>query len=171
MNKVELEIWKDIPGYEGLYQVSDMGRIKSLNYMGQQGNEAILHQRVEARFGYCDVRLSKNDHRKRLNVHRLVMLAFVGESELTVNHKNKVRTDNRLENLEYMTIRDNVTYSLGTKIKVIYADGKTKEFPSAVHCAEELRCSPQAIQLIIKFLADGSRIMKNNSVAAIEACA
>lgn len=161
------EIWKDIPEYEGMYQVSNLGRIKSLNYMGQKGNESILLQRINED-GYCDVRLSKNDHRKRKLVHRLVLKSFVGFSDLTVNHINEIRSDNRLENLEYMTTRENVTYSQGTKVKVEYNNGNIEYFNSAVLCAEKMNCSQQAILYIIKYMCDGRIVMKNNDVKKIE---
>ena len=107
-----LEIWKDIPNYEGLYQVSNLGNIKSLNYL-RTGKEVVLRPRLNGN-GYYRAVLSNQGKVKNKYVHRLVMLAFVGESELTVNHKNGVKTDNRLENLEYCTRSENMQHAFNT---------------------------------------------------------
>lgn len=70
--------------------------------------------------GYYIVSLYKNGKPKMYGVHRLVMLSFVGWSNLTVNHKNEIKIDNRIENLEYMSNKDNVRYSQAHKIKAIH---------------------------------------------------
>lgn len=163
------EIWKDIPDYEGLYQVSNMGRVKSLNYMGNKGREEILHQRINGD-GYCDVRLSKNDHRKRKLVHRLVLKAFLYDSDMTVNHINEIRTDNRLENLEYMTSRDNVSYSQAIPIEITFLDGTKKKYKSANHASEEIKATANGIALIAKNISDGRTIFKINGIKSIEYC-
>lgn len=104
------EKWKAIPGYAGAYEVSDMGRVRS--YLGRgvvrprPGHPPrIMPQRLNSN-GYMRVYLKD----QKCLVHRLVMCSFVGHSDLEVNHKNADRTDNRLANLEYMTLRDNRRY-------------------------------------------------------------
>jgi hypothetical protein len=120
-NLKDMETWKDIPGFEGIYQVSDLGRVKSLERKLTAGPgvrilpESILKPMVD-RYGYLCVNLYKNRKYKTKKIHRLVMLSFVGESHLEVNHKNKITSDNSLVNLEYMTTKENTTYSLGIKI-------------------------------------------------------
>jgi hypothetical protein len=106
------EIWKDVPNYEGHYQVSNLGRVKSL----KSGKDKILKPKGNGR-GYLQVGLRKEGERKFFLIHRLVMLLFVGESDLEVNHKNGIKADNRLENLEYCTRSENMThaYSIGLK--------------------------------------------------------
>ena len=99
------EIWKDIPNYEGLYQVSNLGRVRSLYNKGR-----VLKPRKH-RNGYQEVNLSKRKIIKTKLIHRLVMLVFIGESDLQVNHINGIKTDNRLENLEYCTSRDNIRHA------------------------------------------------------------
>jgi len=110
-----MEIWKDIPGYEGLYQASNLGQIRSLNrYVDNQQN-GIGQRLVKGRIlkpylagaGYMYVVISINQKKKKHLIHRLVMSSFVGESDLTVNHINEIKTDNRLSNLEYCTQMDN----------------------------------------------------------------
>lgn len=113
------EIWKDIPGYEGLYQVSNLGRVKSLGNRYHRRKELILKPKLD-KYGYYIVSLYKNSKPKMYGVHRLVMLSFVGWSNLTVNHKNEIKIDNRIENLEYMSNKDNVRYSQAHKIKATH---------------------------------------------------
>lgn len=102
-----IEQWKDIIGYEGHYQVSNFGRVKSL----KGGIEKILKDPVGSR-GYRKVSLIKNGKTKTPVVHRLVMISFIGKSDLICNHINADKTDNRLENLEYCTHRENTIHGL-----------------------------------------------------------
>lgn len=121
MNK---ETWKIVRGYEGLYEVSDLGRVRSLgrecnskNNSKQRKKERILVQEITIH-GYCRVRLFDIDGKaKHFPVHRLVMREFVGDSELQINHKNEIKTDNRLINLEYCTPKQNCNH--GTRNKKI----------------------------------------------------
>lgn len=98
------EIWKDVVGYEGRYQVSNCGRVKNVK------RDCLLTLKLDHK-GYHRVGLTTN--RKTLNklVHRLVLKAFVGESELPCNHINHIRTDNHLGNLEYVNTRENVCHA------------------------------------------------------------
>lgn len=108
-----MEVWKDIEGYEGLYQVSNFGRIKSLpkkkgNGVGYITNTSFLKLCVNHN-GYCIVNLSKHSVLTFKQVHRLVARAFIPnpENKEQVNHINGVKTDNRLENLEWCTNGEN----------------------------------------------------------------
>lgn len=112
------ETWRDVPGYEGRYIVSDAGRVISIPRVVERtdGRVEQLDGRTlrtsVTRKGYELVYLSKNGITKSFAVHRIVALAFMGEPEnMTVNHKNEIKTDNRLSNLEYMTKADNKRYS------------------------------------------------------------
>lgn len=112
------EIWKDIPGYEGKYQVSNMGRVKSLSRIIQGRNqfgsfewrspELYLRPGRADKYGHLSVVL--NNPRKSRLVHQLVMLAFVGEPPegMCVLHSNGNASDNRLSNLRYDTQSENV---------------------------------------------------------------
>lgn len=117
------EIWKDIPEYEGLYQVSNIGRVKSFisNHGRKKGFiphcERILKP-ASARGGYLRVRLTHYDNTLHyFFIHRLVLMAFCGKikNKRQVNHINGIKTDNRLENLEWVTQSENMkhTYRIG----------------------------------------------------------
>lgn len=109
------EIWKDIPGFEGLYQVSNFGRIKSLNYR-KTGKEHILKFGKNPK-GYSRTTLFKNGETRYYLTHRLVAQAFIPNPDNLpeINHKNEIKTDNRVENLEWCTNQYNINY--GTRNK------------------------------------------------------
>ncbi len=112
------EIWKDIKGYEGLYQVSNLGRIKSLarEYSVNKGKryigERIKNLRKDSRGHYLLVDLSKNGKSKTLLVHRIVAEHFINNpNNLTqVNHKDEDKTNNNVENLEWCDGKYNQNY-------------------------------------------------------------
>jgi hypothetical protein len=118
------EIWKDIPEYEGLYQVSNLGRVKSLpkewilgrNGAIQRHSGMILKQGV-VKDGYLMVVLSKNIKRRGFYVHQLVAMAFLGHKpngfKIIVDHINDNPADNRVENLQIVTQRYNVYKTQG----------------------------------------------------------
>lgn len=112
-----MEIWKNIKGFEGLYQVSSEGRVKSLERKVTKGDgertvkERILKPYMD-RGGYLLVGLCAGGKRKTLKVHRLVCEAFHEKLEVKneVNHINEDKTDNRACNLEWCSRGDNVNY-------------------------------------------------------------
>ena len=91
---IDIEIWKDIKDYEGLYQVSNWGRVKSLNYNGT-GKQRLMTP-VKTKKGYLLVHLSKNGESKTCRVHRLVAEAFLENPDNLpeVNHKDEDKTNN-----------------------------------------------------------------------------
>lgn len=110
-----MEVWKDVRGYEGLYQVSDQGRVRSLdriNSAGKRTRGTIRKQTKNVKNGYLYVGLSKNGKSTNYSVHRLVAIAFIDNLEglYTVNHKNENKEDNRACNLEWMSLSDNLKY-------------------------------------------------------------
>lgn len=116
------EIWKDIEGYKGKYMVSNLGRVKSLNY-NKTGKERILKARDNGR-GYLFVSLWKDAKGKHYLVHRLVATAFCenpsGYKE--INHINEDKSDNRADNLEFCSHSYNNSYNdkakkVGEKLK------------------------------------------------------
>lgn len=109
------EIWKDIPNYEGIYQASNLGRVKSLK-RPYGLKEKILKPQINDS-GYYRVELWKQSIGKHYKVHRLVWEAFNGSipEGLQVNHINEIKTDNRLENLNLMTCKENNNYGTHNK--------------------------------------------------------
>lgn len=118
------EIWKDIEGYEGLYQVSNLGRVKSLErqvwkkrqqcYLRVRGR---IKQQAVSCWGYWLVSLSANGVNKYHSVHRLVAQAFVPnpENKPDIDHINTIKTDNRAENLRWVTKKENSNNPLTLK--------------------------------------------------------
>ena len=100
-----MEIWRDIAGYEGLYQISNKGNIKNLKKLltpTDNGN------------GYLIIGLSKNGKRKNYYVHRLAASAFINnpDNKPVVNHKDHNIKNNNINNLEWVTQKENVNYSI-----------------------------------------------------------
>ena len=105
-----LEIWKDIKGYEGLYQVSNTGKVRSLNYhrMGVIRELKLIKHHC----GYLEIGLKKNGKRKIFKVHRLVAEAFIPNPDNLpqVNHKDECKTNNCVDNLEWCDVSYNCNY-------------------------------------------------------------
>jgi hypothetical protein len=118
MEELIMEIWKDIKGYEGDYQVSNIGRVKRLD--GLTNGKRIRKQKGRIMkvllndSGYYRVMLSKNGIHKRFKVARLVAFTFYDKninSKLTVNHKDFNKTNDTIENLEIITRSQNVKHA------------------------------------------------------------
>lgn len=101
-----IEEWRDIRGYEGLYQVSNLGRIKSIPRERTKGG---ILKPLKDRTGYLSVNLYKNGKIKRCKIHRLVANNF-----LEVNHKDGNKLNNNLSNLEYVTKSRNILHRFRT---------------------------------------------------------
>ena len=112
-----MEIWKDVVGYEGFYEVSSCGRVRSVNRYVNTGilhNDTKLHKGKMLKLnlkktGYLTADLSKGNRVRTVAVHRMVAVAFIPriEGKNVVNHKNLNKTDNRVENLEWVTSKEN----------------------------------------------------------------
>ena len=114
------EEWRDIVGYEGLYAVSNCGRVKSLerlDSLGRRVNEKILSPSKDGN-GYLYVNFYRNGERKMYKVHRLVLMTFNpvdNIDNLQVNHIDENKTNNHLSNLEWVTCKENCNH--GTRNK------------------------------------------------------
>jgi DNA invertase Pin-like site-specific DNA recombinase len=115
------ETWRDILGYEGLYQISDLGNVRSLDRKKRNGKDGkgfyILKGRVltlvNSKKGYKVVTLYKDGKQKVKEVHRLIAEAFIPneENKPQVNHINGDKTDNSLNNLEWVTVSENIQHA------------------------------------------------------------
>ena len=116
-----MEIWRDIEGYEGLYQVSNMGNVKSLKF----GKEKILRLRKD-KGNYLYVGLYKNGKGKNYYVHRLVAETFIQKiaGKDFVDHINGIRDDNRIDNLRWCTSKENSNFELCRKHRSEALKGK-----------------------------------------------
>jgi len=122
------EIWKDIQGFEGLYQVSSLGAIKilgkpPLNGMANWRIKILKKEKIkkqgETIWGYKQAHLYKNGVGKALQVHRLVAMAFIENPDNLpiINHRNGIKTDNRVENLEWCTYSENLKHAFKIGLK------------------------------------------------------
>lgn len=109
---MEKEIWKPVVGYEGLYEVSNLGRIKSINLYAHK--EPVILSTSQRKDGYLNIHLSKNNICKTYTVHRVVALAFIPNPNNLemINHKDENRANNRVENLEWCSRKYNQLYSI-----------------------------------------------------------
>ena len=119
-----MELWKDIEGYEGLYQVSNTGKVRSLRYRNRDEIKE-LSLKPHSR-GYLQIELHKDGMRKTFTVHRLVAKAFVeGYQEgKEVNHIDENKRNNTVDNLEWVSPSQNVLHSISHREVV-----KTRNYP------------------------------------------
>lgn len=137
------EIWKDVEGYEGLYQVSNFGRVKRVT-------TGIILKSVKHVTGYLKVNLCKNNIVSSKTIHRLVAESFIPnlENKSQVNHIDENKTNNMVSNLEWMTANENINHGTRNKrssktksIPIIATNLKTNEstdFNSGKECARQL---------------------------------
>lgn len=133
------EVWKDIEGYEGLYQVSSQGRIKSL--VGYNGHKYIerekmlnpYKQKASKNYYRTVVKLCKECRKKEFKVHRLVAEAFIHnpENKPNINHIDGDTFNNSVENLEWCTQKENIRHAIDTGLSVRTIDTIDRE--SLVH--------------------------------------
>ena len=172
------EVWKDIKGYEGLYQVSNLGRVKSLDRIVYQKNSFGNIQKniykgkilslFEDRDGYLRINLKKDKKMKQYGVHALVANTFLNINKfkymeyedlskidinrLQINHKNENKKDNCIDNLEFCTVAYNTNYgSREQKIIQLDLSGKIiKVWDSRKKASKELHISRNTINEILR---------------------
>lgn len=150
-----MEVWKDIDGYAGVYQVSNMGRVRSLDHVAEYTwNGKKARRMTKGRIlslipdpdGYRRVKLSKDGIVSMKQVHRLVLAAFVPNpyQKPQVNHINGVRHDNRVENLEWVTHSENCHHKYavlgypGTRVRAVICEDTGVTYDTATEAATAL---------------------------------
>jgi hypothetical protein len=149
----EPEIWKDVPDFVDKYQVSNLGRIRSKR-TAKSNFKIMVPVNMK---GYSRIKLLKSGISKSVLLHRLILISFNGEDENKrfVNHKNGIRNDNRLENLEWVTPSENVKHGFDVlgrtmtfikPISQLSIDGKIlKEWSSIMDASKSLGISHSSI--------------------------
>lgn len=115
-NILKTEIWKDIVGFEGLYEVSDLGRVKSY-----YKKIPIILKSKKDKYGYLTLSLCKNKQKKSFTIHRLVALSFISnpKNKPQVNHKNGVKTHNPSVNLEWCNQSENQIHAVENNLQPV----------------------------------------------------
>ena len=151
-----MEIWKNIKDYPN-YMVSNLGRIKSLNYK-RTGKEQILKQ-IKNSNGYLRVALSKNGNIKKYQIHRLVAEAFLPnpENKPCIDHINCNRSDNRVENLRWVTQKENNNNPL-----------TIDKLNKNAHLKNKFGAEHPLSKPIIQFTKNGEFIRKWDSIRDVE---
>ena len=147
------EVWKDIAGYESLYQVSTLGNVKSLKF----SKERLLRPGMQTN-GYLYVHLYKDGKHKNYDIQQLVAKAFISNHNgyPCVHHKNEVKTDNRVENLEWVSHQYNLTYNdirkkAAKKIsKPVYCIELDKTFQSSMEAERQTGIFHSSINMCLK---------------------
>lgn len=108
------ELWKPVLNYDGFYEVSSEGRVRSLG--GRPGSSARVLKHADTK-GYCSVSLSVGNKRKTFQVHRLVIDSFYGHMLfMEINHKDGNKKNNRITNLEWVSHKDNMTHAVNNSL-------------------------------------------------------
>lgn len=118
------EIWKTIPGYEAVYSVSNMGKVRR-DCMGKRLQAGQMVKQWNNTYGYPSVRLRRESKGHSIAVHRIVSTCFLGPRPegLVVNHIDGNKLNNRVENLEYVTPKENVHHAIKNGLsRVLYGE-------------------------------------------------
>lgn len=159
------ETWKDIPGYEGRYQVSSLGRVRT-------DSGKIMSLELTQR-GYFRVELWSDHSRKRFKVHRLVAIVFIPNPKNLpqVDHINGDKTDNRVENLRWVSNIQNCGFNNKKKssrrpVLIIGRDGAKDVYPSISAAARAMGVSRYGVMAVLngtqKTTANGRRVSYGN---------
>lgn len=157
-NFMEQEIWKDIIGHEGLYQISNLARIKSLSriIVNKNGFNKIIKERilspVTMNIGYVAISLWRGNKDTKYTLHRLMAIHFIPNSEnkKEVNHINGNRGDNNLLNLEWVTPSENMKHAMRT--------GKCKNFFQKGFNHKQSKLSREKVLAIREMRKNGARL-------------
>ena len=155
-----MEQWKPIEGYEGLYEISNLGNVRALEKSWVTGKGTVRHQKekilklAKDTNGYLQLNLYKDGKYKYFRVHRLVALHFLPNPNNynEVNHKDEVKTNNIVSNLEWCSRQYNAEYSLSKPILQINKEANEviREWPSIIQVERELGINQSSISRCCK---------------------
>lgn len=125
------EIWKDVDGFNGLYSVSNLGRVRVAAHLSTDGRHfpaKMIAVVISKRDGYGRVNMRKNGKPYAATIHRLVANAFIPNpgNKPEINHKNGDKTDNRVSNLEWCTPKENQQHALKMGLRGVHTSGTAK---------------------------------------------
>lgn len=158
----DIEIWKDIPGYEGLYEASTLGNIRRSNYRNTGKPRLLKPIGNGVTRKYLIVHLCKNSIVEDWPIHQLVALTFIPNPDNLpeVDHRNTIKTDNRLSNLQWATSADNSNNPL-----------TIKHYQEAAANREKFRSVPvKCIETQEEFMSINQAIKKYGRIRIREAC-
>lgn len=180
----QIELWKDIKNYEGLYQISNYGRVKALEKSVWTGKyfkyyPEIILKLTSDKDGYLCITLHKDGKAKSFKVHRLVAEAFIPnpDNKPTVNHKNGDKTKNYVDNLEWMTNKENTAHARRTGLmkenqygKNNYMYGKYgKDNPNSISVIQIDKNTNNVIKEFYSII-DAQREININATHIIDVC-
>ena len=150
------EIWKPIPGFEGMYEVSNLGRVKSCKRVrkSKAGSISQVQERMlkpkKDKNGYLEYALSKDGKLHYFRGHRLVALAFIPNPNHfpVINHKDEDVTNNQVSNLEWCSISYNTAFSVYKRSQRVLCNGE--EYPSIRSLAKHLGIDTKVIRYHLK---------------------
>lgn len=156
------EQWRDVQGYEGLYQVSDLGRVRNKRWR-------ILSTHMNGN-GYLQTTLSKHGRREYPLLHRLVATAFIPNpgAKPQINHKNGIKTDNRPDNLEWCTMGENLAHrhrvlgQIGGRAKPVVCVDTEQSYASAVEAAKALGVSAAGVTRCCRGEQKTTKVLNQN---------
>lgn len=169
-----MEVWKDIEGFEGRYQISNLGNVMSLNYMAK-GYAALLTPKINNK-GYAWVDLWRNNKSHPLQVHRLVAQAFLNNPDNLpfVNHKDENPLNNNVSNLEWCTPQYNAQYSINLHPeRSKWREGrKHRGFGAYKHTKKvrQIDISSGEVVCVYSYLAEAGRTLNKNVFSIRECC-
>lgn len=150
-----IEEWRPVPGYEGLYEASNTGKVASLNYNGTGARHEL--KPIKTHHGYLNVRLYRKGEWKGIRLHRVIAMTFIPNTDNLpeINHIDEDPSNNVVSNLEWCTHKYNSTYgghnrrisealTNGKLSKAVIAtlpDGSVERYPSQGEAARQLKCS------------------------------